>query len=125
MSQPFCKYLLVRPQDLNHAGTLFGGVMMSMADEMAFVAATLTYPGCTFVTKAFEKFDFMHGAREGHIIEVQAEVLSRGRSSVRVAVRARDAVSGEQIFQTEAVMVNAHDGASVPIDDGGDSALAG
>src|SRR3954468_14782795 len=116
MAQPFSKYLLVRPQDLNHAGTLFGGVMMSMADEMAFVAETLTYPQCTFVTKAFEKFNFMHGAREGHIIEVQAEVLSRGRSSVRVAVRARDAISQMQIFETKAVMVNAREGESVPID---------
>jgi acyl-CoA hydrolase len=121
MPPPFSKYLLVRPQDLNHAGTLFGGVMMSMADEMAFIAATLTYPGCTFVTKAFEEFNFVHGAREGQIIEVQAEVLSRGRSSVRVVVRARDAVSGEQIFETKAVMVNAREGMSVPIDGSGGS----
>jgi acyl-CoA hydrolase len=119
MPRVYSKYLLVRPQDLNHAGTLFGGVMMAMADEMAFVAATLTYPGCTFVTKAFEEFNFMHGAREGQIIEVQAEVLSRGRSSVRVKVRAHDSVSHEKVFETEAVMVNAREGRSVAIEESG------
>ncbi|RYD82356.1 MAG: hypothetical protein EOP84_09515, partial [Verrucomicrobiaceae bacterium] len=56
MAQPYSRYLLVRPQDLNHAGTLFGGAMMAFADEMAFIAATLTYPGCTFVTKVFKEF---------------------------------------------------------------------
>ncbi len=89
MAQPFSKFFLVRPQDLNHGGTLFGGVMMSLADEMAFVAATLTYPGCTFVTKLFCEFDFISGPVEGEeIIQVEAEVLHKGRSSVRVRVKA-------------------------------------
>lgn len=116
MGRTFSKFFLVRPQDLNHAGTLFGGAMMSMADEMAFIAATLTYPRCTFVTKVFCEFNFIHGAREGEIIEIEAEVRSKGTSSVRVAVRAREAVSHAQIFETEAVLVNARDGKSVAIE---------
>jgi acyl-CoA hydrolase len=111
----FTKYLVVRPQDLNHAGTLFGGVMMSVADEMAFVAASLTYPGCTFVTKIFCEFDFIRGSVEGDIIEIEAAVLAKGTSSVRVAVSARHAVSHEEIFRTEAVLVNARNGQSMPI----------
>lgn len=102
-------------QDLNHAGTLFGGVMMSLADEMAFVAATLTYPGCTFVTKVFSEFNFISGAREGEIIKIESEVLSIGTSSVRVTVRASNAVTGQQIFETEGVLVNALHGKSIPI----------
>lgn len=115
MATPFSKYFLVRMQDLNHAGTLFGGVMMSLADEMAFVAATLTYPGCTFVTKVFSEFNFISGSREGEIIRIESEVLSTGTSSVRVAVRAHSAVSGTKIFETEAVLVNARNGKSIPI----------
>jgi acyl-CoA hydrolase len=115
MPQTYSKYLLVRPQDLNHAGTLFGGVMMSMADEMAFVAATLSYPGCTFVTKVFSEFNFIHGPIEGDIIQIEAEVISKGTSSVRVAVRASHAISKIKIFQTEAVLVNARAGQSIPI----------
>ena len=114
-SKTFTKYIVVRPQDLNHAGTLFGGVMMSVADEMAFVAATLTHPGCTFVTKVFSEFDFIRGSVEGDIIEIEAEVLSKGTSSVRVGVCARHAVSHQEIFRTQAVLVNARNGRSLPI----------
>ncbi len=115
MPQPFSKYFLVRTQDLNHAGTLFGGVMMSLADEMAFVAATLTYPGCCFVTKVFHEFDFIAGPVNGDIVKVEAAVLEKGRSSVRISVKASNAATGQDIFQTECVMVNARDGHSVPI----------
>ena len=115
MGQTYAQYLLVRPQDLNHAGTLFGGVMMARADEMAFVAASLSYPACKFVTKVFHEFDFLLGAKEGEIIKVEAEVLSKGTSSVRVAVRACNARTAEGIFQTEAILVNVRDGKSAAI----------
>ena len=112
MGQSYCRYLLVRPQDLNHAGTLFGGAMMSFADEMAFIAATLTYPGCT---KLFHEFNFISGPVEGEIVKVEAEVLRKGTTSVTVSVKASNAVTNRQIFQTEAVLVNAQHGKSVPI----------
>lgn len=115
MAAPFSKYFLVRPQDLNHAGTLFGGAMMALADEMAFIAATLTYPGATFVTKLFDEFDFISGPRDGEIVLIEAEVLKRGRSSVTVSVRAAAASGGKPIFQTTAILVNAKDGKSLPI----------
>lgn len=115
MPQPYSKYFLVRSQDLNHAGTLFGGAMMALADEMAFIAATLTYPGCTFVTKLFKEFDFISGSVEGEIVKIEAQVLRTGRTSVTVAVHATNAVTGREIFQTEAVLVNARQGKSAPI----------
>ena len=117
MSQSFTKHFVVRPQDLNHAGTLFGGVLMAHADELAFVAATLTFPGCTFVTKVFCEFNFVSGAMEGDIIKTEAEVLSKGRTSVKVAVRAINAITAQEIFYTEAVLVNARSGKSTPIPD--------
>src|SRR5258708_27676051 len=110
MAQPFSKYFVVRPQDLNHAGTLFGGVMMAFADEMAFIAASLTHPGCTFVTKVFCEFNFISGSVEGDILRIEAEVLAKGRTSLRVAVRASNAISHRKIFETEAVLVNARGG---------------
>lgn len=116
MGQTYAQYLLVRPQDLNHAGTLFGGVMMARADEMAFVAASLTYPACDFVTKVFHEFDFLLGAKEGEIIKIESEVLGKGKSSVRVGVRASNAKTGAPIFQTEGVLVNVKDGHSAPIE---------
>jgi acyl-CoA hydrolase len=114
----FTKHFVVRPQDLNHAGTAFGGTMMAHADELAFIAATLTYPGCTFVTKVFREFNFIHGAVEGDIVQIEAEVLQKGRSSVRVGVKASHAITHQELFQTEAVLVNARGGKSVTIPEG-------
>ncbi len=111
----FSDYFLVRHKDLNHAGTLFGGAMMGWADELAYIAATLSYPGCNFVTKVFEQFDFIGGPAQGEIVRINAQVVSKGRSSVRVQVSGTWAVSGQPIFSTYAVMVNAHNGRSVPI----------
>ena len=117
MGQPFTKHFVVRPQNLNHAGTLFGGTLMAHADELAYVAATLTFPGCTFVTKVFCEFNFVSGAVEGDIIRTEAEVLSKGRSSVKVAVKALNANTAQEIFHTEEVLVNARNGKSIPIPD--------
>src|SRR5690349_9417008 len=99
MAEKFTKSVVVRPQDLNHAGTLFGGVLMALADELAFIAATLTHPGCTFVTKVFHEFNFISGAISGDIVQIEAEVLKTGTSSVTVAVKGRNAVTGQEIFQ--------------------------
>lgn len=111
----FCKHVLVRPHDLNHAGTLFGGAMMAWADEMAFIAATLSHPHCTFATKVFHEFDFIRGTKDGDIIQIEAEVMQTGRTSVTVAVKAINALTNQEIFKTSAVMVNARNGRSFPI----------
>jgi len=113
--QVFSNYFLVRHKDLNHAGTLFGGAMMAWADELAYVAATLSHPGCDFVTKVFETFDFIGGPGQGAIVRIDAQVISKGRSSVRVQVSGIWAITGQPIFSTHAVMVNARNGRSVPI----------
>jgi acyl-CoA hydrolase len=120
MGALFTNYFLIRPQNLNHAGTLFGGTMMAWADEMAFVAASLTYPGCTFVTKVVREFNFVSGPVEGDIVKITAQVLGKGRSSVSVAVQALNARTGEEIFHTEAVLVNARNGKSRPIPESGE-----
>jgi acyl-CoA hydrolase len=111
----FSNYFLVRHKDLNHAGTLFGGAMMAWADELAYIAASLSYPGCDFVTKVFETFDFIKGPAPGAIVRIDAEIISRGTSSVRVRVSGFWAITGQPIFSTHAIMVNAKDGRSVPI----------
>lgn len=109
----FSNYFLVRHKDLNHAGTLFGGAMMAWADELAYIAASLSYPGCEFVTKIFEQFDFISGPGQGAIVRIDAQVLSKGRSSVRVHVSG--AWGGQPIFSTHTVMVNVRHGRPVPI----------
>ncbi len=100
------KTLLIRPEFLNHHGGLFGGYMMEWADDMAFNAASLTFPGASFVTRRFDAFDFVSSVRNGDIIKIYARVESVGNSSCQVAVWCLNARSQAQVFRTIAVMVN-------------------
>jgi acyl-CoA hydrolase len=112
----FSNYFLVQNKHLNHAGTLFGGTMMAWADELAYIAASLSFPGCDFVTKVFEKFDFISGAGQGAIVLLEARIIARGKSSVRVKVSGAWATTAEPIFSTEAVMVNVVEGKAAVIE---------
>ena len=106
------KTLLIRPEFLNHHGGLFGGYMMEWADDMAFNAASLTFPGAAFVTRRFDAFDFVSSVRSGDIIKIYAKVESVGNTSCAVAVWCLNARTEAQVFRTQAVMVNI-DGAGV------------
>ena len=110
--------LLIRPEFLNHGGTVFGGYMMQWADDMAYNAASLAYPHANFVTRLFGQFDFKSPARVGDIIKVISEVEGTGTTSCKIAVWAVNARDGVEIFRTFAVMVNVRDGRKTPLHPG-------
>jgi acyl-CoA hydrolase len=107
--------LLIRSEFLNHYGTLFGGYMMQWADDMAYNAASLAFPGASFVTKLFGQFDFTSPVRGGDIIKIFGQVESVGTTSCKVKVWAINARTDADVFRTFAVMVNVRDGKSVPL----------
>ena len=107
--------LLIRPEFLNHGGTVFGGYMMQWADDMAYNAASLAFPQANFVTRLFGQFDFKSPARVGDIIKVISEVESTGTTSCKIVVWAVNARDGVEIFRTFAVMVNVRDGRKTPL----------
>ncbi len=100
------KTILIRPEFLNSAGNLFGGFMMKWADELAFDAATLAFPGAHFVTKIFDRFDFISPVTNGDIIKIRAQVTRVGRTSCTVAVLASNARTEVAVVDSQAVMVN-------------------
>jgi len=59
---------LVMPSDLNHHGYLFGGKMLSWVDEYAWMAASLEYRPCHFVTIGMDKVEFRKPVRQGDIL---------------------------------------------------------
>ena len=109
------KTLLIRPEFLNHAGTLFGGFLMQWADEMAYNAASLTFPDANFVTRLFGQFDFTAPVRQGDIIKIFSEVESVGTTSCKILVWAINARTCAEVFRTFAVMVNVRDGKKIPL----------
>jgi len=106
---------LIRPEFLNHGGTLYGGYMMQWADDMAYNAASLAFPNAIFVTKLFGQFDFTSPAIAGDIIKIFSQVESVGTTSCKVQVWGVIARSGREVFRTFAVMVNVRDGRKTPL----------
>ena len=110
------KTILIRPEFMNHFGSLFGGNMMKWADDMAYSAAALQFPKAQFVTKLFGQFDFTNPVRLGHVIKIYGQVETRSTTSCKVIVWAENAQTGESVFRTFAVMVNVQDNVKVPLE---------
>lgn len=110
------KTILIRPEYLNQRGTLFGGYMMQWADDLAYSAASLTFPKAAFVTRHVEAFDFTTPVQNGDIIKIQSRVESIGTSSCKVAVWCHNARTQATVFSTTTVMVHlTPDGQKAPI----------
>lgn len=79
-------YRLVQKEHLNHYGYLFGGQLLSWVDEIAWIAASLEYPGCEFVTVAMDKVEFAKSIHEGSILKFQIDKKKAGNTSVQYEV---------------------------------------
>ena len=109
---------LVLPEDLNQFGFLFGGRILSWVNEASWIAASLDYPACHFVTIGMEAVSFRHSVREGSILEIYSEQVKEGRTSVtyRVNVREGRDLEGRVIFSNEVTFVNVNeDGEKQPL----------
>lgn len=102
---------LVLPEDLNQFGFLFGGRLLSWIDEASWIAASLDYPACQFVTIGMEAVSFKHSVREGTILAIESSRVSEGRTSATYKVevtRGRES-DGLVIFSTRVSFVNVDD----------------
>ncbi len=79
-------YNLVRPEHLNHHGSLFGGQLLSWVDECAWMAAARDFPNCRFVTRAMDKIEFKHQVKNGSILRFHSNKVRIGNSSVTYLV---------------------------------------
>ncbi len=96
------------PGDLNQYGFLFGGRMLSWVDEACWIAASLDYPQCQFVTVGMAKVEFHHGVGEGVILEIDCRRKKQGDTSVsyEVSVNRGRCDNEEVIFSTCVSFVN-------------------
>ena len=65
----FQHHMVVRQEHLNQYGNLFGGRVLSVIDELAFIACARTYPENNFVTRAVEDAAFISPAVLGDVLE--------------------------------------------------------
>ena len=99
---------LIMPGDLNQYGFLFGGKMLSWVDEACWIAASLDYPKCRFVTVGMDNVEFRHGVEEGVILEIECKKQMQGYTSVSYQVEVRQGSNEENviIFSTCVTFVN-------------------
>jgi acyl-CoA hydrolase len=103
-------YKLVMPGHLNHFGFLFGGNLLRWTDEIAYIAVTLDYPGCNFVTVGMDKIEFRKSIRQGTILCFKTTQGRLGNTSVEyiVDVTREEISSGEKelVFTTRITFVS-------------------
>jgi uncharacterized protein (TIGR00369 family) len=103
-------YRLVLPGDLNHYGFVFGGRLLAWIDEASWIAASLEYPHCQFVTVAMDTVEFHHSVREGTILRIICEREREGNTSVSYAVKVIDEKAAlHPIFSTCVTFVSVDD----------------
>ena len=78
-------FKVVFPNTTNHYDTLFGGTAMNLMDEVAFIAAT-RFSRKKVVTVSSDRIDFTEPIPAGTIIELVAEVIHIGNTSLKVRV---------------------------------------
>jgi len=77
---------LVLPEHLNQYGYLFGGNLLKWVDEYAWIAASLDYPGCNFVTIGLDKVEFRRSVKKGSILKFVTEISREGNTSIQYVV---------------------------------------
>ena len=86
---------LMMPPDANILGHVFGGVILSMMDKTAAIAA-FRHARTNCVTASIDRVDFREPVHVGDLVVMKASVNYVGRSSMEVGVRveAEDILSG-------------------------------
>jgi acyl-CoA hydrolase len=103
------QHKLVLPEHLNHYGYLFGGDMLKWVDEYSWIAATLDYPGCKFVTIGMNEVAFRKPVHKGAVLRFNINKARQGTSSVVYAVEVfadnLEDSTEEKVFSTQVSFV--------------------
>ena len=87
---------IVRPNHLNGANRLFGGIMMQWIDEVAGIVAK-RHSMCNVTTASVDNLTFLHGAYQNEMVVIKGKMTWVGNTSMEVCVDAYvENISGEQ-----------------------------
>jgi len=77
---------VMMPQDANMSGNVFGGTILKMVDEIAFVSAT-RHARTNVVTASLDKMDFHSPVHIGDLVSLHSIVNAAWHSSMEVGVK--------------------------------------
>ena len=76
---------IIRPNHLNAAGRLFGGMLMQWLDEVAGMVAK-RHTRANVITASVDNLRFIHGAYKGEMVVIVGKVTYVGTTSMEVRV---------------------------------------
>jgi acyl-CoA thioesterase YciA len=80
--------VVMMPRDTNAEGTIFGGVILSLIDQAAYVEA-VRQAHRRFVTVALREVIFHQPVFVGDVLSLYGETLRMGRTSLTIRIRVR------------------------------------
>jgi acyl-CoA hydrolase len=95
---------LIKPQDMNAHGSLFGGSVLSWIDEEAVIFVSCQLGKANVVTKYMSEIDFVHSARLGDIIEIGMGTKVLGRTSITIQCKVRNKFTKETIIKIDSIV---------------------
>ena len=111
--------VVMMPRDTNPQGTIFGGVILSLIDQAAFVHA-LMIADHRYVTVAIDSVEFHKPVYVGDVVSLCCETMKVGNTSVRVHVvvfaQRRDRPTPDRVTEAQVTLVAIDErGDKVPI----------
>lgn len=101
---------LIRPEDLNSNGTLFGGSLLRWIDEEAAIYTIIQLENSKVVTKFMSEINFVSSARQGDIIEMGIEAVAFGKTSITLSCEVRNKITHKSILTIDKmVFVNVNE----------------
>lgn len=104
-SEPSIRVVMM-PRDTNADGTIFGGVLLSLIDQAAYIEA-IRQAHHRYVTVLFKEVEFHKPVYVGDVISIYAETTKIGRTSITLELRvcARRRTDPDQVIHVTQAQV--------------------
>lgn len=109
---------LVKPQDLNPRGTLFGGRLLSLIDEEASIFVFCQLGTRNVVTVHMSEINFLNSAKSGDVIEFGTEIVEFGTTSITLKVLVRNKRDKKSLITIDKIIFVALDEFGEPVPHG-------
>lgn len=95
---------IVKYEDLNPRGTLFGGKLLYWVDEEAAIFAMCQIGDKMVVTKAMSQIDFQSSPRIGDVIEIGTMLVRVGNTSITIKCNVRNKDTKEDVITIDEIV---------------------
>jgi acyl-CoA hydrolase len=95
---------IVKCEDLNPRGSLFGGQLLKWIDEEASIFAICQIGDRMVVTKAMSQIDFKTSPKLGDVVEIGMDLVRLGNTSITFKCNVRNKITKEDIITVDEIV---------------------